>query len=70
MDIPWCVRDADLQRDMGIDPVRTVIFNYATAHKLRLMNHPNDGASKLVEEIAADRRLLRIRPLDLINSDF
>ena len=70
MDVPWYVRDADLQRDMGIDPVRTVIFNYATAHKLRLMNHPNDEASKLVEEIAADRRLLRIRPLDLINSDF
>ena len=26
--------------------------------------------SKLIEDIAADRRLLRIRLLDLINSDF
>ena len=39
---------------MGIGPVRTVIYNYATAHKLRLMNHPNDEASKLVEEVTAD----------------
>ena len=56
---------------MGIDPVRTIIYKYATAHKLRLMNHPNDEASRLVEEVTADRRrLLRIRPLYLINSDF
>ena len=45
MGFPWYVRDANLQRDMGIDPVRTVIYKYAAAHKLRLMNHANDEAS-------------------------
>ena len=52
---------------MFVTRIFTVIFNYAIAHILRLMNHPNDEAPKLVAEIAADRRLLRIRPLDLSN---
>ena len=48
--IPWYIRDADLQKDMGIDLGRTVIFKHATAHKLR-----HNEASKLVEEVNADR---------------
>ena len=27
IDEPWYVREADLQRDMSIDPVPTFIFN-------------------------------------------
>ena len=71
MDVRWYVRNVDLQSDLGIDHVRTVIFKYATAYKFRLMHHPNDEASKLVEGVTADRRRLpRIRGLAIINSIF
>ena len=36
MNCPWFVRNADLQRDIGIDTATNVINHYAIAHSLRL----------------------------------
>lgn len=70
MNVPWYVRNSDLQRDIGIDPVVIAIEKYAAAHMLRLTSHPNVEASKLAEANINDRRrrLQRIRPQDLIRS--
>ena len=37
----WYVRDADLHRDIGIQPVDDVIQQFADAHNLRLSSHVN-----------------------------
>ena len=48
---PWYIRNADLHRDLGIDPVKTE-------------NHSNGEVSNLLVPEGI-RRLRRVRPLDL-----
>ena len=68
MNIPWYVRNSDLQRDIGIEPVDSVIKKIATAHSLRLSLHTNEEALKLINAADTRRRLQRIRPFDLVQT--
>ena len=65
MNCPWFVRNADLQRDIGIESVTNVIKHYAIAHNLRLSRHVNDEASKLVSTVTT-QRVKRTRAQDLV----
>ena len=64
---PWYVRDADLHRDTGIQPVADVIQQFADAHNLRLSSHVNDEAFKLFNRPTTSRRLKRKLPQDLVS---
>ena len=66
MNCPWYIRDPDLQRDIGIDPVAQVIQKSATSHALRLSLHSNEEAQRLINAGDRRRRLQRKRPLDLV----
>lgn len=65
MNVPWYIRNSDLQRDIGIEPVNSVINSYATTHMLRLSTHPNEEASSLANVAETTRRLRRTRTRDL-----
>ena len=48
MKCPWQIRNADFHRDVEIDPVKTVIQNYALTHLERLLNHTNYEVSNIL----------------------
>ena len=37
----WYIKNTDLQRDLGIDPVKAVIQNFVLSHLEQLHNHTN-----------------------------
>ena len=62
MNCSWYIKNAYLYRDHGIDPVKTVIQNFALSHLERLRNHTNYEVSNLLIVPERMRRLRRVRP--------
>jgi hypothetical protein len=61
---PWYVRNSDLHRDLGIEPVTDVIAKFAKSHEKRLQDHINIEASRLLNVNNITRRLKRKKPLN------
>ena len=63
---PWCVRNDDIWRDLGIPTFKEEISRYSEKYKSRIATHPNRLAAKTYKTINMDRRLKRKHPADLI----
>ena len=66
MRCPWHIRNADLHRDLGIDPVKTVIHNFALSHLERLRNNTNYEVSNLL--IVPERMRILRKVSEICNS--
>lgn len=62
---PWYVRNTDLHRDLGMPDVESEIIKVAAKHKMRLHEHINVEALKILDNENLVRRLKRTKPLDL-----
>lgn len=63
---PWYVRNNDLHRDLGIAKINSEIKKHAAKHELRLQQHTNVEATKLLDRENLIRRLKRTKPFELI----
>ena len=62
---PWYIRNKDLHRDLNVAMVQDEICRFAQQHAKRLSIHANDEVAKLIQIQNSQRRLKRVRPLDL-----
>ena len=46
---PWCIRNADLHRDLQMEMVTNEIEKFAKKHEERLLHHVNVEAIQLLE---------------------
>jgi hypothetical protein len=63
---PWCIRNSDLHRDLGIETVTDIITRLPSSHKKRLQNHINSEVSRLLNVQNISRRLKRKKPFELV----
>lgn len=63
---PWFVRNSDLHRDLKMKTVKEEISNHAQKHAMRLQQHTNPEALKLLDYSNQFRRLQRFKPHDLL----
>mgnify|MGYP003422746341 CR=1 FL=1 len=63
---PWYVRNSDIHRDLGMEKVANEARRFAQKHEIRLLNHPNIEATKLLDYEETIRRLKRVKPHELI----
>jgi len=62
---PWYVRNTDIHRDLRIPYITDEIKKSATRHQIRLSQHINEEASRLVDNQNFVRRLKRTKPFEL-----
>jgi hypothetical protein len=63
---PWYVRNSDLHRDLRIETVTDMIDKFANSHEMRLQDHINIEASRLLNVNNITRRLKRKKPFELV----
>jgi hypothetical protein len=66
---PWYVRNSDLHRDLGIETVADITTKLANSHEMRLQNHINIEASRLLNVHNITRRLKRKKPFELVKRE-
>jgi hypothetical protein len=66
VDAPWCVRNADLHRDLHTEMVTAEIGQFARKHEERLLRHDNVEAIQLLDSNEILRRLKRTKPFELV----
>lgn len=62
---PWYIRNSDIHRDLKIPFITDEIKKCATQHRIRLSNHVNEEASRLLDNQNFVRRLKRTKPFEL-----
>lgn len=65
VDARWFMRNADIRKDLNITSVEEEITKAARNHELRLANHQNIEAVRLLDIVGQLRRLKRTKPADL-----
>ena len=63
---PWYVRNGDIQRDLRMDTVDSVVKKFARSHEDRLHQHVNPEALQLLDNSQIVRRLKRTKPFELV----
>ena len=63
---PWYVINGDIQRDLGMDTVDSVIKKFNRSHEDRLHQHVNPKALQLLDNLQILRRLKRTKPFKLV----
>lgn len=67
MNVPWYIRNVDLERDLGINNIPNETGIIATRHQDHLIAHVNPDALSPAHSAGIDRRLRRKQPTDLIH---
>ena len=63
---PWYIPNKLLHTDLQMPTVREEITKFSTNHRAKLLTHPNELTSSLLNE-QGPGRLKRSKPLDLLN---
>jgi hypothetical protein len=66
VNVPWYVRNGDLQRDLGIETVTDIIAKFAKSHEKRLQDNINIEASRLLNVNSITRRLKRKKLFEIV----
>lgn len=70
VNVPYYMSNDVIQRDVSLAPVKEVIKQFSSTYDERLANHPNILVNQLNISSAGEvRRLKRLRPGDLVNTD-
>lgn len=66
VDAPWYIRNDDLHRDLKVNHVTNEIKKIARSHHNRLHSHVNVEAAQLINNDGITRRLIRVKPFELL----
>lgn len=66
---PWYVRNSDIHRDLKVDEVTDVIYNFAIKHQDRLHGHENIYMTQLLDNSEESYRRLKRRKFNDLCSD-
>jgi len=67
VDGPWCVRNANLHRDLKTEMVTAEIRRFAWKHEERLLHYDNVEAILLLDNSELLRRLKRTETFELVS---
>jgi len=67
VNVPWYVRNKDLQRDLNMEMVTAEIRQFTRKHEERLLHHDNVEAIQLLDNRERQRRLKGTKPFALIS---
>jgi hypothetical protein len=58
--------NSDINRDLGVETVASIIARQAISHENRLQHHVNEESSRLLNVQNLIRRLRRTKPFELV----
>jgi hypothetical protein len=68
VDAPWYYRNDHLHRDLKIATIRQEIQRFAERHERMPHNYANTEVLQLLDNTNLNRRLKRIKPLELCSA--